>query len=96
MTNSLDTVAPSYLLGILAVTEREIVKFMRQRERLLSAIVRPSLWLFIFASGSQNLLGVSIIEPYQTYTPLPRIYPSRALRYHHIVSMHAICTFLSL
>jgi ABC-2 type transport system permease protein len=69
VTNSLDTVGPSYLLGILAVTEREIVKFMRQRERLFSAIVRPSLWLFIFASGSQNQLGISIIEPYQTYTP---------------------------
>jgi ABC-2 type transport system permease protein len=61
--------SPSYVLGILAVTEREIVKFLRQRERLLSAIVRPSLWLFIFASGLQNLLGISIIEPYQTYTP---------------------------
>ena len=61
--------SPSYILGILAVTEREIVKFLRQRERLLSAIVRPSLWLFIFASGLQNLLGISIIEPYQTYTP---------------------------
>lgn len=60
---------PNYLLGIYAVTEREIMKFFRQRERLLSSIVRPSLWLFIFASGLQNLLGVSIIEPYSTYTP---------------------------
>ena len=59
----------NYLLGIYAVTEREILKFFRQRERLLSSIVRPSLWLFIFASGLQNLLGISIIEPYQTYTP---------------------------
>lgn len=59
----------NYLLGIYAVTEREILKFFRQRERLLSSIVRPSLWLFIFASGLQNLLGVSIIEPYVTYTP---------------------------
>ena len=69
VTNRDGTVRPSYLLGIIAVTEREIVKFLRQRERLLSAIVRPSLWLFIFASGLQNLLGISIIEPYQTYTP---------------------------
>ena len=63
------TVRPSYLLGIYAVTEREVVRFFRQRERLLSSIVRPSLWLFIFASGLQNLLGISIIEPYVTYTP---------------------------
>jgi ABC-2 type transport system permease protein len=60
---------PNYILGLWAVTERELLKFLRQRERLLSAIVRPSLWLFIFATGLQNLLGVSIIEPYQTYTP---------------------------
>ncbi len=58
-----------YVLGLFAVTEREVLKFVRQRERLLSAIVRPSLWLFIFATGFQNLLGVSIIEPYATYTP---------------------------
>lgn len=68
-----DTAAPEerprYLLGLYAVTEREILKFVRQRERLLSAIVRPSLWLFIFAAGLQNLLGISIIEPYSTYTP---------------------------
>jgi len=55
--------------GLAAVTIRELAKFVRQRERLLSAIVRPSLWLFIFATGLQNLLGISIIPPYETYTP---------------------------
>ncbi len=69
VTESNLTIRPNYLLGIYAVTEREVLKFFRQRERLLSAIVRPSLWLFIFASGLQNLLGISIIEPYVTYTP---------------------------
>ena len=58
-----------YLLGLYAVIEREILKFGRQYGRLLSAIVRPSLWLFIFATGLQNLLGISIIPPYETYTP---------------------------
>lgn len=69
VTDAQLAVRPNYLLGIYAVTEREVRKFFRQRERLLSAVVRPSLWLFIFASGLQNLLGVSIIEPYATYTP---------------------------
>jgi ABC-2 type transport system permease protein len=69
VTDTHQPVRPNYLLGIYAVTEREVLKFFRQRERLLSAIVRPSLWLFIFASGLQNLLGISIIEPYVTYTP---------------------------
>lgn len=56
-------------LGLWVVTGREITKFLRQRERLLSALVRPSLWLIVFASGLHDLLGVSIIPPYRTYTP---------------------------
>lgn len=56
-------------LGLWVVTEREVAKFLRQRERLLSALVRPLLWLIVFASGLHDLLGVSIIPPYRTYTP---------------------------
>ena len=40
---------------------------MHQRERFLSALVRPLVWLFIFAAGFRQVLGVSIIEPYETY-----------------------------
>ena len=40
---------------------------MHQRERFLSALVRPLVWLFIFAAGFRQVLGVSIIPPYQTY-----------------------------
>ncbi len=32
-------------------------------------MVRPLLWLIVFASGLHDLLGVSIIPPYRTYTP---------------------------
>lgn len=56
-------------LGLWVVTERELMKFLNQRERLLSSLVRPSLWLIVFASGLHDLLGVSIIPPYRTYTP---------------------------
>ena len=56
-------------LGLFAISWREIAKFLRQTERLLSALVRPALWLVVFASGLHDLLGVSIIPPYQTYTP---------------------------
>lgn len=56
-------------LGLWVVIEREMVKFLRQRERLLSALVRPTLWLIVFASGLHDLLGVSIVPPYRTYTP---------------------------
>ncbi|MEO8883417.1 MAG: multidrug ABC transporter permease, partial [Devosia sp.] len=56
-------------LGFRAVVWREIAKFVRQTERLISAIIRPALWLLVFATGLHDLLGVSIIPPYQTYTP---------------------------
>ena len=40
---------------------------MHQRERFVSALVRPLVWLFIFAAGFRQILGVSIIPPYDTY-----------------------------
>lgn len=56
-------------LGFCAITWREIAKFLRQTERLVAALVRPGLWLLVFATGLHDLLGVSIIPPYETYTP---------------------------
>jgi ABC-2 type transport system permease protein len=53
--------------ALRAVTTREIVKFAQQRGRLLSALVRPLMWLAVFAAGFYNVFGVSIIPPYKTY-----------------------------
>src|SRR6266478_2016378 len=50
-----------------AVTMREIFKFVHQRGRLISALVRPLMWLTVFAAGFYNVFGVSIIPPYKTY-----------------------------
>lgn len=55
------------VLAAYAVSTREVVKFFYQRGRLFSALVRPALWLVVFAAGFQNVFGVSIIEPYSTY-----------------------------
>ena len=55
--------------GLLALADREVVKFMHQTGRLISAVVRPSLWLLVFAAGFRNVFGVSIIAPYETYIP---------------------------
>jgi len=52
-----------------AVTMREFVKFVQQRGRLLSALVRPLMWLAVFAAGFYNVFGISIIPPYKTYIP---------------------------
>jgi ABC-2 type transport system permease protein len=53
--------------ALRAITTREITKFARQRGRLLSALIRPLLWLAVFAAGFYNVFGVSIIPPYKTY-----------------------------
>ncbi len=55
------------LLALIAVANREVIKFWHQRGRLFSALVRPALWLIVFAVGFQNVFGVSIIPPYETY-----------------------------
>jgi len=46
---------------------REALRFLHQRERFISALVRPLVWLFIFAAGFRQVLGISIIPPYETY-----------------------------
>ena len=55
--------------GVLfrGVVWRECLRFVQQRERFLSALVRPLVWLFVFAAGFRAALGVSIIPPYETY-----------------------------
>jgi ABC-2 type transport system permease protein len=53
--------------ALAAVTSREVVKFAHQRGRLMSALVRPLLWLIAFGAGFQNVFGMSIIPPYHTY-----------------------------
>jgi ABC-2 type transport system permease protein len=58
-----------YLQALKAIVTREFLKFVRQYGRLASAIVRPLLWLAVFAAGFRSVFGVSIIEPYSTYVP---------------------------
>lgn len=55
------------LLALRAVAGREIHKFLRQPGRLVSSLVRPALWLVVFAAGFQNVFGVAILPPYDTY-----------------------------
>ncbi|HRO15357.1 MAG TPA: ABC transporter permease [Paracoccus sp. (in: a-proteobacteria)] len=49
------------------IARRETLRFVNQRGRFLSALVRPLVWLFIFAAGFRAVLGMSITPPYQTY-----------------------------
>jgi ABC-2 type transport system permease protein len=57
------------LQAMRAIVWRELLKFSRQYGRLVSALVRPLLWLAVFAAGFRNVFGVAIVEPYDTYIP---------------------------
>jgi ABC-2 type transport system permease protein len=56
-----------YLTCLIGIVWREGLRFVHQRERFVSALVRPLVWLFIFAAGFRQVLGISIIPPYETY-----------------------------
>src|SRR6201988_957728 len=56
-----------YVTCLNGIVWREALRFLHQRERFVSALVRPLVWLFIFAVGFRQVLGVSIIPPYETY-----------------------------
>jgi ABC-2 type transport system permease protein len=56
-----------FLRAFLGILTRELYRFVHQRERFVSALVRPLVWLFIFAAGFRSTLGVAIMPPYETY-----------------------------
>jgi ABC-2 type transport system permease protein len=56
-----------YTRAFTGIVWREIMRFLYQRERFLAALVRPLVWLVVFAAGFRAVLGVSIIPPYETY-----------------------------
>ncbi len=59
--------ASAYLICFRGVLGREFQRFVQQRSRFLSALVRPLLWLVVFAAGFRAALGIAIIPPYETY-----------------------------
>src|SRR5215510_9696407 len=56
-----------YFRAFNGIVWRELLRFLQQRERFFAALVRPLIWLIIFAAGFRAALGISIIPPYQTY-----------------------------
>lgn len=56
-----------WLTALAAIVGREALRFLAQKGRFFSALVRPLVWLFVFAAGFRAALGLSIIPPYQTY-----------------------------
>ena len=56
-----------WLTALRAIVAREALRFVHQRERFLAALVRPLVWLIVFAAGFRAALGLSIVPPYETY-----------------------------
>ena len=56
-----------YWRAMWGIIGRELWRFIRQRGRFISALVRPLVWLFIFAAGFRATLGLAIEPPYETY-----------------------------
>ena len=44
------------LICLYGIVWRESLRFLHQRERFISALVRPLVWLFIFAAGFRQTL----------------------------------------
>ncbi|MCU0901334.1 MAG: ABC transporter permease [Cypionkella sp.] len=56
-----------WAIALAAILHREALRFVGQRGRFVAALVRPLVWLFVFAAGFRAALGLSITPPYQTY-----------------------------
>ncbi len=55
------------LIALRAILAREALRFLGQRGRFFAALVRPLVWLLVFAAGFRAALGLSITPPYTTY-----------------------------
>ena len=56
-----------YIYCMKGIVYKELIRFLKQKSRFFSALVRPLLWLFIFSVGFKSALGLAIIPPYETY-----------------------------
>jgi ABC-2 type transport system permease protein len=59
--------ARHYRRAAAGIARRELLRMFKQKGRLAAALVRPLIWLAIFAAGFRTVLGLSITPPYQTY-----------------------------
>ncbi len=50
-----------------AIIEREMIRMLRQRGRLVSTAVRPLIWLLVVGSGFNAVMGQMSAEPYHYF-----------------------------
>ncbi len=57
----------NYFYCAQGIIYKELLRFLKEKSRFFSALVRPLLWLFIFSAGFTSALGLAIIPPYESY-----------------------------
>jgi ABC-2 type transport system permease protein len=67
-----------YISALIGLSIRDIKKFSQQKGRLFSAIVRPALWLFVFAAGVGSARG---IDP-----GILNFYPTQNINYFEYIT----------
>jgi ABC-2 type transport system permease protein len=81
-------------LALRGIVVREWLRTLRQTGRLAAALVRPLIWLGVFAAGFRSVLGLSITPPYQTYV-LYEVYVAPGLAAMMLL-FHAMQTSLAM
>ncbi len=54
------------LICLKGIVMRELLRFLYQRARFFAALVRPLIWLLIFAAGFRAALDLPVMPPYGT------------------------------
>jgi ABC-2 type transport system permease protein len=62
-----DVLAPGWLGPVAALTWREIVRFLRQRSRLVGALLQPALFWVLFGAGLSGSFQTAGGQSYQAY-----------------------------
>ncbi|MCI0468947.1 MAG: ABC transporter permease [Nitrospirae bacterium] len=52
---------------IYVIVARELIKFVRERGRLISTLARPLLWLFLIGGGMSRLVSPDMGMPYMQF-----------------------------
>src|SRR5512137_765789 len=55
------------LNAVYVVVAREMIKFMRERGKLVSTLARPLLWLFLVGGGMSRLVSPDMGIPYTQF-----------------------------
>ena len=48
------------LIAIVALSKRDLLRFVRDRSQLLGAVGRPAIWMLLFGSGLRRAVGASL------------------------------------